>query len=50
VVFTDQVLHAAMDGQYLFEQTFHIPVAAQRQPDLSPLRTLERLSGRALVS
>jgi hypothetical protein len=49
VVFTDQVLHAAMDGQYLFEQTFHIPVAAQRQPDLSPLRTLERLSGRTLV-
>ena len=49
VVFTDQVLHAAMSGQFLFEQTFHLPVAAQRWPELSPLRTLERLSGRTLV-
>lgn len=49
MVFTDQVLHAAMSGQYLFEQTFHLPVAAQRRPDLSPLRTLERLTGRALA-
>lgn len=49
VVFTDQVLHAAMAGQHLFEQTFHLPVAAQRRPALSPLKTLERLSGRTLV-
>jgi hypothetical protein len=49
VVFTDQVLHAALAGQYLFEQTFHVPVSAQRWPELSPLRTLERLSGRALI-
>lgn len=49
VVFTDQVLHAAMSGQFLFEQTFHLPVAAQRWPELSPLRTLERLGGRILV-
>ncbi len=49
IVFTDQVLHAAMAGQHLFEQTFHLPVAAQRRPDLSPLKTLERLSGRTLV-
>jgi hypothetical protein len=38
-----------MAGQHLFEQTFHLPVAAQRRPDLSPLKTLERLSGRTLV-
>ena len=49
VVFTDQVLHAALSGQYLFEQTFHLPVAAQLRPELSPLRTLERLTGRVLV-
>jgi hypothetical protein len=49
MVFTDQVLHAALSGQYLFEQTFHLPVAAQRRPELSPLRTLERLSGRTLA-
>jgi hypothetical protein len=48
LVFTDQVLHAALAGQYLFEQTFHLPVSAQRWPERSPLRTLERLSGRPL--
>ena len=50
VVFTDQVLHAALAGQYLFEQTFHIPVSAQRWPECSPLRTLEKLAGRPLAS
>jgi len=49
VVFTDQVLHAALAGQYLFEQTFHLPVSVQRWPERSPLRTLERLTGRTLV-
>jgi 3-deoxy-D-manno-octulosonic acid hydroxylase-like protein len=49
MVFTDQVLHAAMGGQYLFEQTFHLPVSAQRWAETSPLRTLERLTGRSLV-
>jgi hypothetical protein len=50
IIFTDQVLHAALAGQHLFEQTFHLPVSAQRWPDQSPLRTLERLAGRPLVS
>jgi hypothetical protein len=50
VVFTDQVLHAAMSGQYLFEQTFHMPVSAQHWPERSPLKTLERLSGRTLTA
>lgn len=49
VVFTDQVLHAALAGQYLFEQTFHLPVSVQRWPERSPLRTLERLAGRPLA-
>lgn len=49
VVFTDQVLHAAMSGQYLMEQTFHLPVMAQQNPSLSPLKVLEKLSGRPLV-
>lgn len=48
IVFTDQVLHAAMSGQYLLEQTFHIPVSAQCDPSRSPLKVLERLSGRHL--
>ena len=50
ICFSDQVLHAAMSGQFMFEQTFHIPVAAQYHPEFSPLRVLERLKGRSLVS
>ena len=48
-VFTDQVSHAAMSGQYVFEQTFHVPVSGLRAPDTAPLRVLERLMGRRLV-
>ncbi len=50
LAFTDQVLHAAMSGQYLLEQTFHIPLASMLDEFKSPLRTLERLTGRKLVS
>lgn len=50
IMFSDQVLHAAMSGQYVFEQTFHLPISAQRRPELSPLRTLERLTGRQLAA
>jgi hypothetical protein len=49
VAFTDQVSHAAMAGQYQLEQTFLLPVEAMREPGSSPLRTLERLTGRSLV-
>ncbi|MBV9266195.1 MAG: Kdo hydroxylase family protein [Acidobacteriaceae bacterium] len=47
--FTDWVSHAAMSGQFAFEQTFYLPVAAMHDPQRSPLRVLERLSGHALV-
>lgn len=47
--FTDQVLHAAMAGQFALEQTFHLDVAAMAEPDRSPLRVLERLKGETLV-
>src|SRR5262249_54168351 len=46
--FTDSVAHAAMSGQHAFEQTFYLPVDAMRNPELSPLRVLERLLGRRL--
>ncbi|HEX9449292.1 MAG TPA: Kdo hydroxylase family protein, partial [Dongiaceae bacterium] len=49
IVFTDQVLHAAIAGRHMLEQTFHLPVAAQRFPERSPLRVLERLAGRRLA-
>ena len=49
ICFSDQVLHAAMGGQYLLEQTLLLPVAALRDPGRSPLGVLEKMLGRALV-
>ncbi len=49
VVFSDQVPHAAMGGQYLLEQTFLLAASDQQDPARSPLRTLERLTGRPLA-
>lgn len=40
IVYTDQVSHAALGGQYLLEQTFYLPVAAMAQPQRSPLRQI----------
>lgn len=49
MVYTDQVLHAALGGRFALEQTFHLPVEAMVHPERTPLRVLERLTGRALV-
>ena len=48
VVYSDQVLHAAMGGQHMMEQTFYLDVERQQQPATSPLRVLERLLDRPL--
>jgi len=48
VVFSDQVLHAAMGGQHMMEQTFHLDPQHQLHPEKSPLATLERLLHRKL--
>jgi len=47
--FSDQVMHAAMSGQHMLEQTIHVPPAALYEPERSPLAVLERLAGRRLV-
>jgi len=49
MVFTDVVSHAAMSGQYAFEQTFHLPVSVMRNPSRAPLRVLENLRRRELA-
>jgi 3-deoxy-D-manno-oct-2-ulosonic acid (Kdo) hydroxylase len=49
MAFTDQVSHAAMSGQYQFEQTFLVPVDAMQEPERSPLRILERIKKRRLT-
>jgi hypothetical protein len=47
--YTDSVSHAAMSGQFAFEQTFYLPVNVMKDPERSPLRVLERLVGRTLT-
>ena len=42
IVFTDRVMHAALDGQFLLEQTIYLPVVAMQNPRCSPLRILEQ--------
>ena len=49
VCFSDQTSHAVMSGQYMLEQTLHVPAARQYDPSASPLAVLERLTGRPLV-
>ncbi|PYX34611.1 MAG: hypothetical protein DMG80_01405 [Acidobacteria bacterium] len=48
LVFTDCVPHAALSGQFAMEQTFIIPVEALVAPEVSPIRVLEKMAGKAL--
>lgn len=50
VVQTDHVSHAAISGQHALEQTFYLPIHAMQDESLSPLRILEKLTGKKLVS
>jgi hypothetical protein len=47
-VFTDCVPHAALSGQFAMEQTFIVPVEALVVPEVSPIRVLEKMAGRAM--
>jgi len=49
VCFSDQTLHAAVSGQHMLEQTFHLPPHRQYNQDASPIAILTRLQGRSLV-
>jgi hypothetical protein len=50
ICYSDQVMHAASSGQYMLEQTTHLPLAALYEPSLSPLAVLERMTQRSLAS
>ncbi len=50
ICFSDQVMHAAVSGQYMLEQTIHLPLAALYDVSRAPLAVLERLTGRTLVA
>lgn len=45
---TDLVLHGALSGQHSLDRTYFLPAEAMRDPSLSSLHILERLSGRTL--
>jgi 3-deoxy-D-manno-oct-2-ulosonic acid (Kdo) hydroxylase len=47
--YTDQVMHAALSGQFVLEQTFHLDVAAMAEPSRAPIRVLEKMTGRTLA-
>jgi 3-deoxy-D-manno-oct-2-ulosonic acid (Kdo) hydroxylase len=47
--YTDQVMHAALSGQFVLEQTFHIDIDAMADPARAPIRVLEKMTGRALA-
>ena len=49
LVYTDQVLHAALGGAFALEQTFHFDVARMGEPDRAPIRVLEKITGRVLA-
>jgi len=49
MVFTDATLHAALEGRNVLEQTFLLPTGAMADPAMSPLKILERLTGRTLL-
>jgi hypothetical protein len=49
LVYTDQVLHAALKGEFALEQTFHFDVARMGEPDTAPIRVLEKITGKALA-
>ena len=50
ICFSDQVMHAAVSGQYMLEQTIHLPVKALYDSSRAPLAILERMTGRTLVA
>ncbi len=50
VVFSDQVLHAVMSGQFMLEQTFYLKPEHLKDPANGPLRILEQLTRRPLLT
>ena len=50
ICYSDQVMHAVMGGQYMMEQTIHVPLDALEHPAQSPLAVLERLTASELLA
>lgn len=48
-VFTDQVSHAAISGQYALEQTVIVPRLALVMPEIAPVSILEKITKSSMV-
>lgn len=49
MVFTDQVSHAALSGQYVLEQSFYLSIEGQKDERKSPLKMLENIVSRKMT-
>jgi hypothetical protein len=49
ICFSDHASHAVMSGQFMLEQTLWLPLGEMDDQSKSPLRQLEKLTGRELV-
>jgi len=49
IVYSDQVSHAAMSGQHMFEQTFHLPIKGMKNQETSPLKVMEKYFDMQLI-
>ena len=49
ICFSDQAADAVMSGQYMMEQTFHLPPSKQYFREKSPLEVLRKLTGEKLI-
>ena len=49
ICYSDQTPHAAMAGQFMFEQTLHLPVSGLYRPASAPIAVLARVLQRTLT-
>ena len=49
ICYSDQAAHAVMSGQFMIEQTLHLPAEQQYDQQAHPLAILQRLTGRSLT-
>ena len=47
--FSDQVSYGVIPGQSVLEQVIYLPVSAMKSPDKSPLKTLQKFYGKAIL-
>jgi len=49
ICFSDQTAHAVMAGQFMMEQTYHMPISSLYNPETSPLSILQRITNKNLI-